>query len=168
MESTTENTLVAFHIGRGGRFYNAGHTTFIGENRKIVEFTDNLFVNYENYNEAHEAIKGRDNLEKLLEEATSDNVDAKDKFEKRTGIDLGNLIYVNHNGDPVGLDFENDGTGCINIDNDYDTTYVLRLKDCDEKELLLIHKYDGYVNFQVKQWVEETLVDMGVIFASED
>lgn len=29
--STTSKIIVAFHIGRGGRFHNAGHVTFIGE-----------------------------------------------------------------------------------------------------------------------------------------
>jgi hypothetical protein len=40
---TAENTIVAFHIGRGGRFYNAGFKTFIGE-KKIGEFTNDLFI----------------------------------------------------------------------------------------------------------------------------
>ena len=26
-----DNIIVAFHIGRGGRFYNGGHKTFLGE-----------------------------------------------------------------------------------------------------------------------------------------
>jgi hypothetical protein len=40
---TAENTIVAFHVGRGGRFHNAGFKTFIGE-KKISDFTDDLFI----------------------------------------------------------------------------------------------------------------------------
>jgi hypothetical protein len=40
---TAENTIVAFHIGRGGRFHNAGFKTFIGE-KKIGDFTNDLFI----------------------------------------------------------------------------------------------------------------------------
>lgn len=36
-----ENTIVAFHIGRGGRFYNAGHLSFLGEYR----IDDSRFLN---------------------------------------------------------------------------------------------------------------------------
>lgn len=38
-----ENTIVAFHVGRGGRFHNAGHVTFVGK-KGISEFTNNLFI----------------------------------------------------------------------------------------------------------------------------
>jgi hypothetical protein len=36
--------IVAFHVGRGGRFYNPGNLTFIGE-QKISHFTSDLFLN---------------------------------------------------------------------------------------------------------------------------
>lgn len=39
----TERTIVAFHIGRGGRFNNAGHKTFIGEKN----FQDLISMNSE-------------------------------------------------------------------------------------------------------------------------
>jgi hypothetical protein len=39
---TVENTIVAFHIGRGGRFYNPGFQKFLGEG-EIKKFTDDLF-----------------------------------------------------------------------------------------------------------------------------
>jgi len=39
----SRNTIVAFHIGRGGRFNNSGHKTFIGEKR-IDAFVDDLFI----------------------------------------------------------------------------------------------------------------------------
>lgn len=40
---TAENTIVAFHIGRGGRFHNAGFKTFIGE-KNINDFINDLFI----------------------------------------------------------------------------------------------------------------------------
>lgn len=38
-----ENTIVAFHIGRGGRFNNDGHITFLGQHT-IDEFVHDLFI----------------------------------------------------------------------------------------------------------------------------
>lgn len=37
-----EETIVAFHVGRGGQFNNQGHLTFVGEN-KIGDFIEDLF-----------------------------------------------------------------------------------------------------------------------------
>ena len=39
-----KDLIVAFHIGRGGRFYNSGHLSYIGENT-INSFTNDLFLN---------------------------------------------------------------------------------------------------------------------------
>ena len=39
-----KDLIVAFHIGRGGRFYNAGHLSYLGE-KDINDFVDNLFLN---------------------------------------------------------------------------------------------------------------------------
>ena len=38
-----QDLIVAFHIGRGGRFYNSGHLSYIGENT-INYFTNDLFL----------------------------------------------------------------------------------------------------------------------------
>ena len=41
--------IVAFHIGRGGRFFNGGHKTFLGEMnyQDLIDMnSDNLFVTY--------------------------------------------------------------------------------------------------------------------------
>ena len=38
MKTENQNqTIVAFHVGRGGRYWNPGHVSFIGE-KKISEF----------------------------------------------------------------------------------------------------------------------------------
>lgn len=36
------DTIIAFHIGRGGRFNDPGYTTLVGKQR-IADFTDDLF-----------------------------------------------------------------------------------------------------------------------------
>lgn len=50
---TERKTIVAFHIGRGGRYYNAGHRTFLGE-KKIGDFIYDLFLNEDEDDENYE------------------------------------------------------------------------------------------------------------------
>lgn len=38
-----KDLILAFHIGKGGRFYNSGHLSYIGENT-INYFTNDLFL----------------------------------------------------------------------------------------------------------------------------
>lgn len=45
-ETLQNQTIVAFHVGRGGKYWNPGHVSFIGE-KKIREFTGNLFLSEE-------------------------------------------------------------------------------------------------------------------------
>lgn len=134
--NTIEKTIVAFHTGRGGRFYNAGHVSFIGE-RKIDEFVNDLFVRFENELEIFEAIDNRPNLlEKYYE--CSDKEDFS--FFEKLGFKIGEKIYTDGNGTPVGLTFAEaeTGVGVINIDNEYDTTACMFLEDCSEDQLQLI------------------------------
>jgi len=44
MKTKENKIIVAFHIGRGGRFYNAGHKTFLGE----LNFRDLQKLNADN------------------------------------------------------------------------------------------------------------------------
>jgi hypothetical protein len=131
-------TIVAFHVGRGGRFYNAGHVTFIGQ-RKISEFTHDLFISYENYYQISKQIAGRENLSALLEKAFEGDTAATNRLSG-WGFELGEEIYTNGNGDPVGLTVEEaeTGVGTINIDNQYDTTSACYLSDCDDRNFKLI------------------------------
>lgn len=152
-----ENTIVAFHIGRGGRFNNPGFLTFIGE-EKIGKYTEDLFLTYENAYEIGKTIYGRENLKRLLESALEDNADAYNRLEK-IGLPLGEKCYADACGNLVGLTEaeEESGVGCINIDNDYNTTYTCRLSDCDEKELHLIVDYAGYVDSSIVDYAKEQL-----------
>lgn len=135
--STINKTIVAFHVGRGGRFNNQGFTKFIGD-KNINEFTDKLFDAFENEQEVCKKIEGKPKLTALFD-VIRENEDPKDiEFFKIHGLDLGKKVYVDSNRNKVGLDVENDGTGTIDIDGEYDTTYAKYLKDCSEQELLLI------------------------------
>lgn len=152
---TSAQTIVAFHTGRGGRFYNAGHVSFIGE-RRIDEFTNDLFLNFENEAEILNTIGDRTNLLKKFEECR----DKEDfSFFKKLGLDAGEQIYTDCNGNSVGLTLAEakTGVGCINIDDEYNTTCAMYLEDCSENELQLIVDYDGYVDSDVLAYVKEAL-----------
>ena len=140
IETTQANkTIVAFHIGRGGQFYNAGHKTFVGTH-DINHFTDDLFLRHENAYNVFDKINGRPNLEGLYYDATDwNNVESIERL-KAFGLDLGKKVWFDAVGNEVELTEEetNSGVGCINIDNDYDTTYTKYLEDCSEEEIDLI------------------------------
>lgn len=150
-----KNTIVGFHTGRGGRFYNAGHVKFIGE-CKISDFTSDLFLRYENELELYNNIKHLPNLLKKFEWC-QDNNDFS--FFINKGFQLGERMYFGCGGQNVGLTEKEaqEGVGVINIDNDYDTTVCVYLKDCSEDQLELILNYSGYVDYEVMDYVKECL-----------
>lgn len=134
--STIGQTIVGFHTGRGGRFYNAGHVSFIGE-CKISDFTNDLFLQYENQLDIYNAIKGRENLEAKYYECDENN---DFSFFEKLGFKVGEKQYFRNGEYPVGLtEAESDsGIGVIDIDGEYDTTVCLMLEDCSDEELQLI------------------------------
>lgn len=158
-KTEAENTIVAFHIGRGGHFWNPGHRTYCGEH-KIGEYTENLFLNYDldqayrlaenNITDAggdwdtedteyHEKIFMTN--KQVFEELVND--EDFEEIEKRFGVseeEFGEQRYCDGSGNEVGLTYseEESGIGCINIDHDYDTTYTCKLSDCSEEELRCI------------------------------
>ena len=136
------STIVAFHTGRGGRFYNAGHVTFLGE-KKISDFTYDLFVRFENESEILEKIGDRPNLIEKFEECR-DNEDFS--FFKKLGFDAGEMVYTDGNGYQVGLTVEeaDSGVGSINIDNEYNTTTCVFVKDLSDDDINIIIKSDVF------------------------
>lgn len=180
---TSTEIIVAFHIGRGGRFYNAGHKSFIGT-KKISEFTNDLYITYANTFDIYQKIAGRENLEELYYTATEDSAEgeaAREKFAS-LGMDIGEEIYTSSGGNEVGLTVAQaeTGIGSINIDHEYDTTYTKYIEDCDEQELKLIEnstewnreiiladlaRHLGYSDLQVKllenfgNWAEVLIHD---------
>lgn len=153
---TIEKTFVAFHIGRGGHFHNAGHLSFVDQDRPISDFVGDLFSAYENQYAIFKKIKGRENLEEKYEQASDGDEDGLNFFAKK-GLPFGELEYTDGSC-PVGLTLEqaNSGIGRINIDHEYDTTYVSHLEDCDENELRLIHD-DAFVSDSVREYCREAL-----------
>lgn len=99
--------VLEFHIGRGGRFFNAGHLTYNGMVDSITSTSafNSLFAQHDE----------------------SDN--ELDEFE-----------YFDGNGNGVELTKTQakEGTGTINIDNDYDTTYCIRVSEVDENQMEVI------------------------------
>ena len=168
---TTEKTLITFHTGRGGHYYNAGHVSYVDQDVQISAYTDDLFLAYENQNDVAYKIGKRENLLALYEVATEidgkGSQDAIERLEKITGIQFGELVYVDCNGSQVGLNYENDGTGTINIDNDYNTTVVCRLEDCSERELKLIYESSNYVSEDVREYCKNALLEANLIFEEE-
>jgi hypothetical protein len=169
------STIVAFHIGRGGQFYNAGHKSYVGKHT-IDFFVNDLFIRYENEGYIFKKINGRTNLEKCFEEfIDSESMKSAAIFEK-LGLDFGNKIYTNCSGNPVGLtvDESETGVGCITLDDDYDTTYCIYLHECDDNELKLINdnvllvEYLEYFNCE-KEVIEiakefDLLIDLCIDF----
>ncbi len=132
-------TIVAFHIGRGGRFNNQGHLSFIGT-KEICSFIGDLSLKHENLTKFEKRV-GYD----ISHEETPSIIDLIDNknfelLEEAYGITeemLGAEIFFDFNGNPVGLtDAEVDtGIGRIEQDGDFDTTYTKYLSDCTEAEI---------------------------------
>jgi len=108
-----------FHVGRGGRFHNPGHLTFNGMCNGI-QYTQAF-----NY----------------LFEPTQEDGETFDP-------DL-NAEWRDSCGNGVGLTNEQiqSGSGTINIDNDYDTTYTKTVEELTDNEIELVFKeaqrFDG-------------------------
>lgn len=159
----TEDTLITFHTGRGGRFYNPGHVSYCDQDIPIDNYTDDLFVQFENEIEISNKIGDRENLKDLFYKALEDKGDALYRIEQLTGLHFGKEIYTDGSGNYVGLDFENDGTGIINIDNEYNTTVVMRLSECSLSELKLIYHSSNYKSSDVEDYCKEALIEAGEI-----
>ena len=147
-----ENLIVGFKIGRGGRFNNSGYKTFLGE-CKISDFTNDLFVRFENEGKILKEIGNRQNLiEKFYECRSSENFD----FFEKLGFDLGQKIFVDGNDNEVGLSYEDyqSGMGIIDIDGAYDTVYTKLLSDLDESEIDLVNASDFWNSPQMIEFLE--------------
>ena len=155
-------TIVAFHIGRGGHFHNPGHLSYLDE-KPISHYVDDLFLNYENEKDFKNRY-GYDSTGDSDQRCILDLITDKDfdELEERFGIteeQLGEAIYFDGGGNPVGLT-ESEceiGIGRINIDYDYDTTYTRFLSDCNEAEMQAILDYQGYVKSEIINYCKETL-----------
>ncbi|MFO0414893.1 MAG: hypothetical protein ACK52I_22195 [Pseudomonadota bacterium] len=160
---TIEETLVTFHIGRGGRFYNQGHKSYIDQDKTISSYTGDLFISFENQQAISLKIGDRENLIKLFEKAIDDDEIAFEKIERITGLKFGEKVYIDCNGSGVGLNVDNDGTGIIDIDGDYNTTIVKKLEQCTDEELLIIYKSSNYKSNDVTEFCKNALLKANMI-----
>ena|ERR1700693_5138319 len=161
MTTFDSTIIVSFHIGRGGRFNNPGHLSFLGEN-KISAFTDDLFLAYENEKNFKDRF-GFDSTGDKDQRCILDLIANRDfdELQEKFGITqemLGNAIFF-HNGNPVGLteDDAEKGIGRINIDNYYDTTYSIYLTRIDKQEALAILVYSGSIDICITDYAKEIL-----------
>ena len=106
-----EIIYVSFHIGRGGRFHNAGYVTFRGEYdfQKLLNIcSDVLFEVKETFDEDGNEVTLAEN-EWYVHDCTGRHLlDGRSEMEARTGV--------------------------LNFDEDYDTDVTRKLEDCDDKE----------------------------------
>ena len=136
---SNERKIVAFHIGRGGRFNNAGFLRFLGEKR-IGDFTEDLYPGYENERDFKDRLgwdQSFDGIPCILDCFTNRDLETLEKSYGITEEQLGEYGYWKGNGNHSGL-YEKQvesGIGTINIDNDYDTTYTTYLEECSDREL---------------------------------
>jgi len=117
--------VVAFHIGRGGRFCNADYRTFIGEKNFQELINDSLnFLVY------------RDR-------------DDKGRFCKPFYTDAasGNVI--------VEPDKMNNEVGRLDWDGSYDTDYACYLDECDEDELRIIVRDNQLISPEAREYIIE-------------
>lgn len=157
MTTSKNNTTVYFHTGRGGHFHNAGHVSFCGDKNilDVIQMNDSgkrhSFLSKENESEIYSLLKKRD-LENLLElfETSRDSNDFS-RFEKLTGLELGEDVYTDCNGNQIITVAEVEtGVGTLDWDGEYDTDTCMLLSDCGEGELRLIANSN--------EWNKESLI----------
>ena len=102
-------TIVAFHIGRGGRFNNPGHKSFMPEVRTLRDCFGNS----------------------IIHNVDEDGNELPD--EEWALIDDGSNIILQGREDIMSE------TGILEWDTIYDTDIVKYLEDCDDEELSLIY-----------------------------
>ena len=121
-----QNIKVRFHIGRGGRFHNAGHKTYVGIVNDLSDcFGDSIVIS-------------EDENGKPLPDSEWRLVDGG-----------GNVILS-------GRDEIESDTGILDWDGEYDTDIVQKLSECndDEYEMILdIAERGGYVEKDVLAYV---------------
>ncbi len=142
---TTKNkTIVAFHVGPGGRFQNSGFKSFFGQYniyQVISRVGDSkwLFEGYENESVLRRKIKGYSNLTEKLDWCR-DNQDFT-FFEKRLNYNMGDFGLLDSNGNfMISQKNIDTGVGVLDFDGNYDKYYTCYIDDCEEEELLCIAK----------------------------
>ena len=103
-----QNIKVRFHIGRGGRFHNAGHKTYVGTVNDLSDCFGESFIISEDEN-------GKtlpDSEWRLVDGGGNVILSGRDEIESETGV--------------------------LDWDGEYDTDIVRHLSECDDDEYQLI------------------------------
>lgn len=103
-----QNVKVRFHVGRGGRFHNGGHKTYVGTVDSLADcFGDALIVSEdENGNPLP------DNDWQLIDSGGNVILSGRDEIEGDTGV--------------------------LDWDGEYDSDIVRHISDCDDEEYQMI------------------------------
>ena len=121
-----QNIKVRFHIGRGGRFHNAGHKTYVGTVNDLSDCFGDSFLISEDENG-----KTLPDSEWRLEDGGGNVIlSGRDEIESETGI--------------------------LDWDGEYDTDIVCYLTDCDERECQLIFdaaEKGEYIEYHILAYV---------------
>jgi len=150
--------IIFFHTGRGGRYYNAGHTTFNGVKNieEVLAMNDSgkrhSFLVRENEYKVANLLSERDltNLMELFEICR--DKDDFTEFEKKTGLKLGDNVYVDCNGNEIITEAEvESGVGTLDWDGAYDTDVCMYLSDCNEGDLKIIADSNDYIKEDLLQ-----------------
>lgn len=111
----TKSIVVAFHIGRGGHFNNAGHKTFMPSVSKLQDcFGEFSYINYEN----EDGTPIPDEQWQLIDGGGNVILEGRDAIESETGI----LVW----------------------DGVYNTDIVRYIEDCTDEELEILYKAYEY------------------------
>ena len=103
-----QDLKVRFHIGRGGRFNNAGHKTYVGTVNGLSDcFGDSIVIS-----EDENGKTLPDSEWKLVDSGSNVILSGRDEIESDTGI--------------------------LDWDGEYDTDIVRHLSECDDDEYQLI------------------------------
>jgi len=104
-----KNAVLMFHIGRGGRFFNQGHLSFVGSERidECYDFYQNAFIR--DFDENGEELP----------------------LNEQGLFGCSGHQLMNYEELQVAMDT---GIGYLDFDGDYDTTYTTYLSSLDEEE----------------------------------
>lgn len=166
VERLNGDAIVTFHIGRGGRYWNQGHKSFAGHHdfsEVLNRASNNLFVRFENESEIMSNLstlqeRNKSDIQDAFTEAYNGDFDELNKWGITEAM-CGELSYADCNGNIL-CSYEHDGTGILNIDGEYDTTYSQRVIDCNEQELKMIVEH-GWEHTDAYQYALSSLVESG-------
>lgn len=171
-----EQTIVVFKIGRGGQFNNGGHLTYEGIG-SIDDYTDDLFLRYDNYfdilsiceeyceenNIEYDEQKIQDIIYDSIRLFGNSEIECRQKLAdelKNYGVtleDIGSVYWYTdlERGHNTGLSAFNDGTGCVDINGDYNTIYACRISELNDKEIRTIIRSNDWSKNRVLKEVAE-------------